>query len=233
MIIAVLIPTFFRPYGLSRVLRSVQDTAEFDNVIGTTVISIVSHEKDDNLIGLDSKYKCITVNCEEPRMGCSYAWNTALAAFPNADIYVLGADDLYFLYGVWTAVTKQVKAGYGMVGFNENNIHTLQVDKNTGYVVPNPDTISHYALTREFIVDHNGGVMAFPHYKAYKNDNETYERAKRVNMVVYDPDANIKHDWKGTASYSHSAEKDKRTFLQRKELGFPDDFSPIIGFKNG
>lgn len=102
MRIAVLVPAFFRSYGLRRVLQSIRDTVQFDHIEGLVVDAIVAHEPDDiEAERIAQAYKT-TLTCNQAsRRGSIYAWNTAMSAAPDYDAYVLGSDDMYFMYGVW------------------------------------------------------------------------------------------------------------------------------------
>ena len=229
MKIGVCIPTFFRSYGLHRALRSIHDTVTFDDVPGLTVHPIVAYEQDDTEAArLAQQFGAIPAPCAIPRNGTSYCWNTALAAASNFDAYVLGADDLYFMYGVWAEAVKQIKAGYGFVGLNDNDIRELRVNQDTCKVIRNPDYVCHYLMTRDFIVQHHGGVMAVPWYDGWWLDVESTMRAKRAKTFIHALDANIKHDWKGSAGNGGKYEQNKAMYDMRKRAGFPDDFEPVI-----
>lgn len=229
MKIVVCIPTFFRPYGLRRILQSIKDTVAFDNVKGLEVIGSVANEADDKEAAkIVKQYGAILATCPKPRNGTCNAWNTAMAAAPDGDAYFLGSDDLYFMYGCWTEAVKQIEADYGLIGFNDNDIRELRVDKRKLKVIRNPDYICHYLLTRDFIIKHQGGVMAIPHYDGWWPDVEACMRAKAVNKLIHALDANIKHDWKGAAGRGGQYEKNKAIYEARKRRGFPDDFKAII-----
>jgi hypothetical protein len=229
MKICVAIPTFFRPYGLRRVLQSIKDTSAFDDVPGLEVIASVVYEQDDTEApAIIKSYVAIPAPCAIPRNGTSYCWNTAMAAAPDADAYFLGSDDLFFMLGCWTEAVKQVQAGYGFVGFNDNDIRELRVNKETCKVMRNPDYVCHYLMTREFIIKYHGGVMCIPHYDGWWLDVEACDRAKRAGQFIHALDANIKHDWKGAAGHGGHYEKNKKIYQERKAAGFPDDFTPVI-----
>ena len=229
MKIVVCIPTFFRSYGLQRILQSIKDTVTFDDVKGLEIIGSVANEpNDEEAVKIVKKYEAILATCSKPRNGTANAWNTAMAAAPDADAYFLGSDDMYFMYGCWAEAVKQIEAGYGFVGFNDNDIRELRVDRRTCKIVRNPDYVCHYLMTRDFVVKHHGGVMAIPHYDGWWLDVEASTRAKMANTFIHDIDANIKHDWKGTAGAGGKYERNKAIYEARKRIGFPDDFKAII-----
>jgi hypothetical protein len=228
--IAVCIPTFFRPYGLRRILQSIKDTVVFDDVPGLIVDAVVTHEPDDiEAVGIAKKFGAILATNPIPRKGSGSAWNIAMASALDYDAYVLGSDDMYFMYGIWPAVLTQIQAGYGMVGFDGNIVRELRVDSKTHKIIRNNRYDCHYLLTREFIIKYNGGVMAIPHYIAYNLDVETHDRAVRAGQFIHAADANVKHDWKGTANRGGSfAKQDNDMYEARKRRGWPDDFEAIL-----
>lgn len=232
MKLAVCIPTFFRPYGLRRVLQSIKDTVAFDGVPDLTVDVVVTRDPEDKEApAIALAYKAQMVVLPESHQGGAYGWNHALAVALDYDAYVLGSDDIYFMYGVWTETLKQFAAGFGFVGFNDNSIRELRVDRKSGYIIRNQKWVTHFAMTREFIIKYNGGVLAIPKYTMWNLDIETSQRAKRAGQFVHALDANIKHDWKDTADSdlkSARGKKDKIMYDWRESQDFLDDFEAII-----
>lgn len=227
--IGVCIPTFFRVYGLRRILQSIRDTAKFANIPGVQVVASVANEPDDvNARIVSKEYGATLATCPIRRNGTANAWNNAMAAEPDCDAYILGSDDLYFMYGWLEEVMMYVNQGYGLVGFNDNDIRELRVDKRTCKIIRNPDYVCHYLMTREFIIQHHGGVMAIPWYDGWWLDVEACQRAKRVGMLIHALDANIKHDWKGAAGTGGHYERNKQIYDARKKANFPNDFEAVI-----
>ena len=217
--IAALVPTIYRPVGLERVILSLRMTAP-------NVDIIVAGEFDD-LAGQDiaEKYLAEWVDCKEVKAGPAYAWNTALRAAPDYDIYVLAADDLEFKEG-WLENALQVLSsklnGSGLVGFNDE---TGKFER-AGFA-------THYMMTRDFIIEHNGGVMVCPYYLCDFVDLEANARAKRAGKFAYSPNSHVPHYWRvvddeGYRRADKRRSKAKEVFITRKALGFPDDFERIL-----
>jgi len=226
MKLAVLIPTFFRPDGLRRALQSVQDTVMFSDLEDVEVISVVAHEIDDpEAVVIAKEHRATPAENKLSRRGNAYAWNTCLAAEPDCDAYVLGQDDAYFMYGWLEEVIRCIAAGYGFIGLNDNDYRECRCVN--GKHVRNTKWYTNYVMTRDFILDYHGGVMAVPHYNGYSMDVEATQRAKRAGKFVYAPHANVKHDYRGTAG-GGQGKVNLRIYNRREANGFPDDFEPII-----
>lgn len=151
-------------------------------------------------------------------------WNAGLRAFPNSDVYVLGADDLWF-YPSWYRNLERTIGRYGgLVGFND--------------LSPRRGWASHYAMTRQFIIRHHGGVMAVPHYRAWYLDVEACERAKLATQFVIASDVIVEHrhvNWKKATmdstyerGYVANGERDKAIYNRRKALKWPNDYPAIL-----
>lgn len=221
--ICVLLATLNRPAGLVRVLKSLNETAP------NLPVMVATDPDDAEARKLAGYYGCLSCACPEPRKGPGYAWNTALRAAPSHLAYVLAADDLIFKPG-WLEATLAAleKIGNsGMVGFNDGQKN----GKIPGIA------ITHYLLTRDFIIRHNGGVMCCPHYRTWGVDTETTDRAKRAKCFVWAENAHVYHDWQGESPTADETYKqarpfharDKETYHRRKKAGFPDDFPRILG----
>ena len=216
MIIAALIPTFYRPQGLTRVLLSLEETAP-------RVVPVVAVEADDHEgLEIALSFGAQVGICELPKQGCSYAWNTALKAYPSADVYVIGSDDSVFVTGWLEAalVALSSMGGSGLVGFNSHW-------KNT-------DLAFHYMMTRDFMIKYHGGVAAVPHYSAWCVDDEACLRAKSAGKWKKALDSYVEHEWKkngmdeGYILGKQRRNDNKKIFYERKARKFPDDFPPII-----
>lgn len=218
--VCVLLTTLHRPAGLARVLQSLRNTAK-----GIPVVCAID-EDDEQARQLCWAFGVEVVTCPVPRQGPSKAWNTALAAAPNHAAYVLAADDLIFRPG-WLEETLTALArlgGSGMVGFNDGKINGNQAQA------------THYLLTRDFIIKHNGGVMCCPHYRTVGPDTETWERARKVGKYIWAEKALAIHDWHGFDQDADETYKQalphrgasKAKFYERQAAGFPDDFEPIL-----
>jgi GT2 family glycosyltransferase len=217
MVIAALIPTLHRPAGLWRVLQSLEDTAP-------DVVRVVATDKDDRTAReIALTFNCTIAVCRDNRGGCAHAWNTALMAYPDADIYVLGADDAIFTAGWLEAALRALDdiGGDGLIGFNgqwKDSVMSF-----------------HYLMTRKFMIEHHGGVAAVPHYFTWGVDTEACKRAMRAGKYKKAMDAIVLHDWQGPdgdETYRMGAERRRETkkiYGGRAKHGFPDDFERIIG----
>lgn len=159
------------------------------------------------------------------RRGCSSAWNAALA-HATGDLLVLAADDLHFEPGWLDAALAKLAEfpeGWGMVGFNDGHW--------------GEELSTHYLMSRRFIVEVLGGVVAWPCYGHSFNDAEANERARRAGRYAWCEEARVGHshwlfgdrekdetDTRGLASYAEA----ERIFNQRSIDGFPNDFPAVI-----
>lgn len=215
MNIAALIPTLHRPDGLLKALNSIRETARDVHIV-------IAADADDEIAARTAALFGATLAiCKQSRMGCAYAWNTALEAYPDADIYVIGSDDAIFQPGWLEAALKALAKidGSGLVGFHSGEKDELAL---------------HYMMTRDFLIEHHGGVAAVPHYSSWCVDTEAVERARRARKYIKAMDALVLHEWggpDGDECYRLGAERrdeNKALYYKRKKLGFPDDFEPIL-----
>jgi len=217
----VLIPTCYRPHGLTRALSTLTATAP-------DVYICVATEPDD-IKGqrIARAYGATVAICPEPMAGAPAAWNTALVAVPDCDSYFTGADDVSFFDGWLDHVLAELDfiGGNGLVGINDK----YKDAQRRGYA-------THYLMTRRFIIDHHGGVAAIPHYRADYTDVEACKRAQRAGMYGYADKAIVQHHWEGnsnTPDKCYVRAKNFRTqarsiYQKREAAGFPDDFPPIL-----
>ena len=214
----VLIPVIYRPIRLRRVLQSLKDTAPEIGIV-------VAIEADDaKCEAVAKEFGAIATKCTRVRGGCSYAWNTALAAAPGtAQGFVLGADDLVFKEGWYEAAQAALESigGDGLVGFND--LHKAD-----------PKCATHYLMTRNHLITVNGGVMTCPHYKTECVDVEACERAQAVNKYIYAENAIVEHVWNGRVPdeyfLNNMRYSDKMRCLldERRKMGYPNDFEAVL-----
>jgi GT2 family glycosyltransferase len=211
--ITALIPTFHRPLGLARTLQSLRDTSDIKIVVALELDDVDGYKVAMN-------YGAVITFCIPPRAGCANAWNTALAASPNDDLYIIGADDAVFVEGWLGEALKGLDelGGSGLVGFESGH---------------RKDYSDHYMMTRDFMIEHLGGVAAVPHYTSWCVDDEAILRARKVGKFYRSRTAVVRHD-KGAendAGYKMGQEcrkENKELFYKRQDAGFPDDFERII-----
>jgi GT2 family glycosyltransferase len=163
--------------------------------------------------------------CSEPQ-GCSAAWNRALAA-AQGDPIVFAADDLRWEQG-WldNALNRlsEFDEGWGLVGFNDGHW--------------GEELSTHYLMSRRFIVEVLGGVVAWGFYGHSFNDAEVNERARRAGRYAWCEEARVYHshwlfgdrekDATDTRTLCDHGEAE-RIFKQRQAEGFPNDgIEPVI-----
>ena len=214
----VLLPTIGRQDRLTQVLKSIRDTAPMINI----TVAIEPDEVACLKIGL--KFGANVVRIDKPRMGCGYAWNWALKHTPpTAKAFVLGADDLYFMPGWFEESTKvlhEVLNDSGLVGFND--------------LLKDPYWATHFLVTRDFLVEHMGGVIACPHYRTDYVDVETSDRAIAAGKFAKARNAFVKHNWIGRQPDKFFIEsrpdrvKSKARYEARKAAGYPNDYQAVI-----
>jgi GT2 family glycosyltransferase len=213
--ITALIPTFHRPEGLRKVLQSLCETAP-------EVKIVVAIEPDDpQAAEISAEFNADIAVCQAPRLGCSNAWNEALRVRPDDDIYVIAADDCIFKKGWLREALKALKKldGSGLVAFKSGN---------------REDMGDHYLMTRDFMIQHHGGVAAIPHYTSWCLDDEAQLRAKRAGKWIHAKDAVVVHNHpkhSQDACYVMGRElrdHNRAIYHERQAAGWPDDFEPIL-----
>lgn len=158
--------------------------------------------------------------------GSSQAWNDALSD-SSGDPVVLAADDLVWHPGWLSAALEtlsEFEDGWGFVGFNDGHSN-------------GDDFSTHYLMSRRFIIEILGGVIAWPHYIHSFNDVEASARAKAAGRYKWCKDANVFHahwlwgyrsqdetDARNLGGWTES----QRTFFARQSAGFPNDYPAAI-----
>jgi hypothetical protein len=152
--------------------------------------------------------------------GSSRAWNDCLAA-ADGDPVVLAADDLHWEPG-WLdaalATLAEFADEWGLVGFNDGHW--------------NADLSTHYLMSRRFIVEVLGGVVAWEFYEHSHIDAEACERAKVAGRYAWCETAHVLHqhwlfgdrsqdDTDRRRLAAHAASE--RRFYERQAAGFPND----------
>lgn len=158
--------------------------------------------------------------------GNSRAWNDALA-LSHGDPVVFAADDLEWQEGWLDAALERLSEfedGWGLVGFNDGHW--------------GEELSTHYLMSRRFIVEVLGGLVAWDFYRHSFNDLEVNERAKRAGRYAWCEQARVFHshwlfgdrqkDETDTRTLGDHAEAE-RIFKQRQSEGFPNDgIEPVI-----
>lgn len=158
--------------------------------------------------------------------GCSQAWNDALA-LATGDPIVFAADDLVWHPGWLDAALERLAefpGGWGLVGLNDGHLDGRELS-------------THYLMSRRFIVEVLGGVVAWEFYRHSFNDLEVNERAKRADRFLWAEDARVTHqhwtfgdrdrDATDTLTLAEHAAS-QRIYEMRERAGFPTDYPPVI-----
>lgn len=223
--ISVLLATTGRPDMAEAFVRSLVDTT-----VGHDVELVVAVDADRETprriaaIETHERFE-VVVDYRHEHRGCSQAWNDALRA-STGDPVVLAADDLEWQPGWLTAALNQLSEfpdGWGFVGFNDG--HWGQ------------ELSTHYMMSRRFVVEVLGGVVAWPCYQHSFNDREANARAQQAGRYAWCEDARVLHrhwifgdrpqDPTDTRLLGGHPES-QRMFEQRAAAGFPNDLQPAI-----
>lgn len=160
--------------------------------------------------------------------GAARAWNDALR-LAEGPLYVLAADDLVFLPGWLDAALDALTQHPGhLIGFNDGHWGA--------------ELSTHYLLPRDFIVEVLGGVIAWECYPHSFHDREANERARLAGRYHWCESARVDHEhWlfgnrtrdatdELNLGRHHEAEA---AFARRAAQGFPNDYDPAIGGRDG
>jgi hypothetical protein len=201
---------------VERCVRRLRETAEVE------IVCAVDHD----LETFGRLWKLVDhLDYSHPYRGCSRAWNDCLR-HATGDPVVFAADDLDWQPGWLPAALYKLEEfpdSWGLVGFNDGHW--------------GEELSTHYLMSRRFIVDVLGGVVAWPEYGHSFNDLEVNERARRVGRYAWCEEAKVFHDhW----LFGDRAQDDtdrrtladhaaaQATFERRKAQGFPNDHDPVI-----
>ena len=215
---AILFPTFGRVEQARRCLDQFIQTAP-------AATCVVVTEDDERAWGplLDDEHILFVPVTEG--MTAVQKWNHALKKAQHFDAFLLGADDLWPAEGWLDEVLNvQAKTGAGCVAVND-----CITDGNA--------LGTHYLLTKDWIKQHQGGVMCVPHYRSWGLDVETNERAKRSGTYAWAANAKVEHrhvHWKkapmdDTYRIGYRVHQYDDFILSiRRRAGFPNDFQAVI-----
>jgi hypothetical protein len=221
--VCILLPTLERDSNLRRVLDSLKATAPHASIV------VATDPHDQKSRDRAAKYQGVIIaTCEASYMGRANAWNTALRSAPaSALAYVLGADDCIYRpdWLDFTLATLHLMGDSGVVGFDDGNPNAARYYWST-----------HWLATRDFLVEHNGGVMAPVGYYGDWIDVEVCTKAICVEKFSKCSMARVTHDWHGGKdsvdnTYRRGFEHyqaDKKLFEDRENDNFPCEWEPII-----
>lgn len=215
--VSILFPTTGRPQRAEACLKRLRETAPDVEVVAAV-------DADPDTCQRIGPYVNTLIYSPTYR-GCSQAWNDCLRE-ATGDPVVFAADDLQWGDG-WleAALTRlwEFPDRWGMVGFNDG--HWDQ------------ELSTHYLMSRRFIVEVLGGVIAWPQYKHSFNDLETTERAKAADRYAWCEDARVYHEhWLFGDRVKDDTDRrrlplhpeDERLYKERRAAGFPNDYEPVI-----
>jgi hypothetical protein len=221
---AILLPSAYRAFQLARCVQSIQDT--IGHLRAEIIASPVITDYDSRAYLTGCSIRQIVRSEDEYQRGAVYAWNLCLQAAPDFDFYVLGADDLVFYAG---ALQDSIDAidragGCGLAGFND-----LSSD---GAVYA-----AHWLASRDFLIKHAGGVVFPPIYRSWWCDREITDIAQAAGIHRFVKSAIVEHLHytfqkapvdRVYADAQGNYESDRVLYEQRKAIGFPVTWEPII-----
>jgi len=217
--ISVLFPTTGRPERAEQCLRQLLATTD-----GHDIEVIAAVDRDPQTARRIATLVDVLLYATDYR-GCSKAWNDCLAE-ANGDPVVFAADDLEWHEG-WLDHALETLAefpdGWGLVGFNDGHWSA--------------ELSTHYLMSRRFIVEVLGGVVAWDWYRHSFNDLEVNDRAKAAGRYAWCENARVTHhhwlfgdrdkDATDTRTLGDHAEAE-RVYKERRAARFPVDYEPVI-----
>lgn len=226
----ILIPSAYRRNELVRCVNSLIFSEDWDCLLVDATVVVSPVEDDEQTLMYVAKNSDnlaeIVRTKEEYARGAIYGWNTCLFRAQDADLFVLGADDLVFHPNWLTFALRELDAmgGNGLVGFND-----MTSDGNV--------YAGHWLATREFIVNHLGGVMYPPMYKSWWCDREVTDIAKAAGLYRWSERSLVEHFNYGfnksnvDRTYREAMpnyDADEKLYRARQLAGFPKDYEPIL-----
>lgn len=224
-LVSFVIPSV-RADGLRRTLESTNKNAG-DCLVEMIVVTESGECADTALTVPLSSGRYVAVDYQpQLERGCIEAWNSGLA-LSQGEYICFWSDDVVphegFLQNT-LPLFKYFADGNGYVGFND-----LQNDPNV--------LTTFYIATRRYVIDYQGGVLAYPCYRGLFNDTESMERAKNAGRFRYAENAIAEHmhpsngkrekdEW--DERMSDTWEHDYEVFKDRKKRGFPDEWEKVI-----
>jgi GT2 family glycosyltransferase len=220
--VAIILPTTGRP---------AQAYACIQNIFATTrpykvqVVAVV--DADPTTAALLAKLPDVKVWTRPTKLGPVDAWNTG-AMLADADWFVLAADDEWFGADWLAAAFAQVDAQHDFIGFNDGL-----------YPPPSPYPVfaTAWLVSRQHLIEVQGGVMTIPLYKAWALDVEMSQQAIKAGRYAYAEAAHWKHYQvaAGLAEPDATSEatkiwhdQDVTLYFARAKEGFPQTWEPVL-----
>jgi glycosyltransferase involved in cell wall biosynthesis len=219
--VSILLPTMGRPERAVGSIEQIRATTQ-----GHDIEIICPVDADQTTARALEGLGGVRVDYRDRPQGCSAAWNRALA-LSRGDMIVFAADDLQWGEG-WLDEALTVMDGLGLdgglVGFNDGHWNGWEL-------------ATHYLMSRRFIIDVLGGVIAWDFYRHSFNDLEINERAKASGRFAWAEHAHVRHehwlfgdrdqdDTDRATLAEHGASQ--AIYEQRRAAGFPSDYTPVI-----
>jgi GT2 family glycosyltransferase len=223
--ISILLATTGRPDQAEAFTRGLIETTEGHDIELVAAVD-ADNETARRLLQLDIPLRVRRViDKSSEYRGSSKAWNDALAA-STGDPVVLAADDLEWQPGWLDAALARLQEfpdGWGLVGFNDGHW--------------GEELSTHYLMSRRFVREVLGGVIAWEAYRHSFNDREANARARAAGRYAWCENARVLHrhwlfgerpqDTTDTRLLGEHPES-QRAFEQREAAGFPPEREPVI-----
>jgi len=212
---SIIIPSKGRPYQLRDCVDGILATTA-----GYQIEIIIVVDDLEGYADLLKDYPVKLIHQDEP--GAIRGWNKGLKE-SQGEIVVMGADDLVFNPGWYEAM---------LAGFERGRFVGL-----TYFTDQRGTWATHYAMTRDYLIEHNGGVLICPAYHHQYIDFEASARAMKAGEYIpVSPIIEHRHPAYGTAVWDQTyeqgckkwAEADGIIHDRRVEAGYPDDFEAVI-----
>lgn len=224
MKIGVLLPSAYRPHHLARCLTSLLSGERALDL--RIVVSLIDDDEESAPLLTEIPCNVVLRSAKEYQRGAVYGWNKCLSYAPDCDVYVLAADDLVFQPG-WidfALIELDALGGHGLIGLND-----MSSDGNL--------YAAHWLADRQFLIEHNGGVMYPPLYRSWWADREVSDIAQMAQCYRWARLALVEHFnytfdkspldrtyRDAMANYDH----DRELYHRRKADEFPKTWEPIL-----
>jgi glycosyltransferase involved in cell wall biosynthesis len=215
--VSILIPSVNRPERLRECLQAILATTK--GIDAEVICSLSLTDAKSHAVALEANAQ-VTDN-HIGLTGGTIAWNEASEVCRGDVLSMIGDDSI--VKGDWLKIALRELGHSGVVGLND-------LSRTDGERFS-----THPVVTRDYLIQHNGGVLCVPHYVHYFVDVELCEHAQALGKYHFAKEAIIDHQWKGNKSdkdnvYSWAQryfDADAQCYKQRKQRGFPVDF---VGF---
>ena len=221
---SILLPSAYRPEKLKRCLTALY-TSDLRSPV-EVLVGLMTDDLDSRAVCSAFKIDSISLRRREEYPGGAVAGWNSLSAAACGEWLVLYADDLMadpdWLIEAQAASQRLGKPG--LVGFND--LHS------DGRVYA-----SHFLVHRTFLIEHCGGRLFPPDYRAWWCDRELSDIAMAADCYIWADRARVEHrhyDWDASLfdqTYADAKElhnADRQVYERRKAAGFPHDFEPVF-----